>query len=288
MQAAGSRRKRIRVDYNLLASSGRSGQGSSEQNEHAELIAKLQAEVEEAKKKEAEMSNDVVAKEGALSVFSANLKSHADFMALGISCVTPAFNYYKKIFNTEGGDSFAMKCALRAMTMTVFNPLKLRNISISTAELLIDDLSFLEFPEFTDEFFEGMKKELPSIRDEARKQFNWDAVPGAEDYNNSQERDVDPPDPRGVSTREVHFRTWQDDIGEKGRRIWEWWKVRMVGSSKWPRWSLALRLCVLVQPSSAAIERVFSQLKLIVDAIGTNELEETLEYRMFKRVNQRT
>ena len=286
MQASGSRRVRKRVDYNQLASSGRIGQGPSEQNEHAELIAKLRSEVEDAKEKEAEMSDDVVAKEGALSTFQANLMSHAEFMALGASCVTPAFDYYNSVFNTEGGDSFAMKVALRGMT--VFNPLKLKDMSISVAELLVDDLSFLEFPEFTDEFLEGVKKELPSIREEARKPFNWDAVPGAEAYNTSQERDVDPPDPRGVSTREVHFRTWQEDIGEKGRRIWEWWKVRMVGSYKWPKWSLALRLCVLVQPSSAAIERVFSQLKLIVDAIGTKELEETLEYRMFKRVNQRS
>ena len=45
----------------------------------------------------------------------------------------------------------------------------------------------------------------------------------------------------------------------------------------------ALRIVVLAQPSSASVERVFSQLKMIVDACGERMLEETLETRMFYR-----
>jgi hypothetical protein len=53
-----------------------------------------------------------------------------------------------------------------------------------------------------------------------------------------------------------------------------------------PAWKKALRLVVLVQPSSsAAAERVFTQLKLIVEACGESMLAETVLYRMLRRCN---
>ena len=42
-----------------------------------------------------------------------------------------------------------------------------------------------------------------------------------------------------------------------------------------------LRLVVLVQPSSAAAERIFTQLKKIMDACGESMLLDMLEYRLF-------
>jgi hypothetical protein len=42
----------------------------------------------------------------------------------------------------------------------------------------------------------------------------------------------------------------------------------------------------LVQPSSAEVERLFSQLKLIVEQIGVRGLEEGYEARTMTRVNQ--
>jgi hypothetical protein len=49
--------------------------------------------------------------------------------------------------------------------------------------------------------------------------------------------------------------------------------------------ALALRLVALVQPSSARMERIFSQLKLTLDAVGSSCLEKTLEARLFVREN---
>ena len=48
----------------------------------------------------------------------------------------------------------------------------------------------------------------------------------------------------------------------------------------------ALRLVALVQPSSADVERLFSQLKLILDQIGVSGLEESYEARLMTRVNK--
>ena len=46
------------------------------------------------------------------------------------------------------------------------------------------------------------------------------------------------------------------------------------------------RLVALVQTSSARIERVFSQLKLILETIVFSALEKTVEGRLFTRVNK--
>ena len=48
---------------------------------------------------------------------------------------------------------------------------------------------------------------------------------------------------------------------------------------------MGIRLIVLTQVSSCAIERVFSQLNLIREACGDNMLEDMLEIRMFERNN---
>ena len=45
------------------------------------------------------------------------------------------------------------------------------------------------------------------------------------------------------------------------------------------------RAVVLTQISSCAVERVFSQLKLIVESCGENLMEDMLEIRMLLRNN---
>jgi hypothetical protein len=52
--------------------------------------------------------------------------------------------------------------------------------------------------------------------------------------------------------------------------------------------TVAVALTVLVQTSSAAVERVFSQLKLIIDACGQNTLADLMELRLFRRLDQKT
>ena len=61
---------------------------------------------------------------------------------------------------------------------------------------------------------------------------------------------------------------WKKDPGEKASKIWEWQSVR-VHESKNANLSFfekVIRVVVLTQLSSCAVERVFSQLKLIRDA----------------------
>jgi len=78
---------------------------------------------------------------------------------------------------------------------------------------------------------------------------------------------------------------WKDDKIETARRIWEWWRVRVHGVDLIKFWPLALRLVALVQPPSARMERMFSQLKITLDAVGSSCLEKTVEARLFVREN---
>ena len=77
------------------------------------------------------------------------------------------------------------------------------------------------------------------------------------------------------------------DAGEKASRIWEWWRVRVyeIENSQLSFFAIAIRVVVLTQMSSCAIERVISQLKLIRDACRDNMMEDMLEIRMFEQCN---
>ena len=70
-------------------------------------------------------------------------------------------------------------------------------------------------------------------------------------------------------------------LGEYGNA---WWRAKRWDASL-HHFTWAARLVVLVQLSSASCERVFSQVKLIVETCGVSPLEETLETRLMERCN---
>ena len=79
---------------------------------------------------------------------------------------------------------------------------------------------------------------------------------------------------------------WKDDIGERGRRIYEWWKTAMESRADViPYFYKAVRLIVLTQVSSAAVERVFSQLTFIRRIVGDSIAGDMLQLRSLLRCN---
>ena len=117
--------------------------------------------------------------------------------------------------------------------------------------------------------------------------FDWtENVPGAKEYDEKlrkhNEKGMAADGDDAPDVRIVSHHKWEDDIGERARRLWEWWKVRrdIVAA-----WALALRLIILVNPSSCGVERVFSQIKLIIESCGTSMTEKLLELRAFIRCN---
>ena len=239
-----------------------------------------------------------------------------EFMEFGHAVVEPGYSYYTRLYNTPGGEMCDLKAAFRGAS--VFDCLKLKQMSKETAELLIDDLAKFEFLEFTPELLAGLKEELPEVLRQARVPFDFSSVPGAAKYDaalarklirkadkaastpsaaaaaaaadvdegekeDEDESDKDEGDASRTAARVIDADKWEDDPIERARRIWEWWKARVKGVSFFKYWPLALRLVVLVQPSSAFVERVFSEIKLIIEQIGVSSLEETIEARTMVR-----
>jgi len=54
---------------------------------------------------------------------------------------------------------------------------------------------------------------------------------------------------------------------------------------KFQYFAKAVRLVVLVQVSSAPVERIFSQMKYIIEQIQTSGLHDNIETRMMERMN---
>jgi len=109
---------------------------------------------------------------------------------------------------------------------------------------------------------------------------------GEDDDNNESVQGVDDDN----DEREGDGSSWLNDPGEKARRIWHYWKP--IVSSKaatdkddYRHYRKALRLVALVQVSSCAVERVFSQLLEIRRKCKDGMLEDILEVRLFEQCN---
>jgi hypothetical protein len=223
------------------------------------------------------------------------------------------YDYYKNKYNEVGGELYFFKQAF--MAATVYNPFNLAEYRPSKCKLFIGELAHFGFPEFTAPFLEQLKAELSALQVHARRPYEWNLVPGAKEYDKKLERrlkkegaklaavavapamaaaamapavaafpahEPDEEDGNDESPRALKMCDWKDDPIEKARRMWEWWRERVSMFKSWP---LALRLVALVQPSSAVMERAFSQLKLTLEIIGYSSLEKVVEARMFVRLN---
>lgn len=108
-----------------------------------------------------------------------------------------------------------------------------------------------------------------------KKSF-WSNVEGAAKYDaNLKKKQEEDPVKYGDHT-------WETNRIEQARRVWEWWRAK---APKFTYFYTAARLVALVPISSAAVERVFSQVKYIIETVGESVLEETLETRVMERVN---
>ena len=170
----------------------------------------------------------------------------------------------------------------------IFDPLLTIQLSDAMCEAMIDKLALFGFPQFIDpDFMTRLKAELPKLKKHMNMayMYDWDMVEGAVEYNadlarkNSLRQGND-------SSRVPHVETWKDDVAECARRIWLWWRERSRAKLALPTFVEAVRLVVLVPPSSAAAERAFSQLKLILEVVGNQPKEDNVECRMHVRCNK--
>ena len=230
-------------------------------------------------------------KKGALDVFENEFKyvSEDDLIAYSKTLMKPAVEYYNDKFNSCNGDLFKLKQAVRVAQL--FDPFYVKDKSAEALKLLADDLKYFGYEDiFTDAFITNLKNEIPALLADARKDFDWEQVGNCKQYqtrsmNRAKRRNLHlDHEPGNRTTLEED---WKKDPGERASRIWEWWRKR-IHETKNPKlkfFARAVRAVVLTQLSSCAVERVFSQLKLIRDACGDNMMEDMLEIRMFERCN---
>jgi hypothetical protein len=161
----------------------------------------------------------------------------------------------------------------------LFNPLRAKNMTPTWMTARVEELKSFKFPEFIrGKMLSGIKKEHASYTNLLKWVFDWDvAIPGASEYNKKLEKK------EATNGEEEETTTWMDDPKEVARRVWEWWVIH---NHHFIYLSKAVRLVALVQTSSAAAERTFSQLGLILDAVGVVSLGDSVELRLFERVNR--
>jgi hypothetical protein len=150
-----------------------------------------------------------------------------------------------------------------------------RLMTITWMAQRVEECRSFGFPEFCrQKMLDGMKGELAVYFKQIQGVFDWDGVPGARKYNKSLENTNNKTDLKKI---------WQDDPKEVARRVWQWW---VANNGNFHYLSIAVRLIVLVQTSSASAERAFSQLGLILDGLGNCALDDVVELRLFERVNR--
>ena len=197
------------------------------------------------------------------------------------------------------------------------------NVPLAHLESLVDDLQHHNESTFDDAFREEMKKEIPKllrIVEEYAFHFELDAANSSlyENREKSRKRrkrnnlamEVLRENELGVNVEDnVHANStaellqaydvnreennvsmldWKVDAGERGRRVSEWWANVMVESNE--EWlpcfeKMFVLLCLLRQPSSAIVERAFSQVNYIRSLCGDNLKEDNLELRAMLRCN---
>jgi hypothetical protein len=239
--------------------------------------------------------------------------SEEDFLKHAEEVVEPAFKKYKSLLQAVSEPHQKVPDFMRAKrafsACKLFDPLFLASdTSINALNALADELVNFGYPEFDEDFIKELKKEIPEAIKYATKAFNWDKVESSKTYHERvlrrarQERqrilypegegaggdttalvEVDP----SLEEGHIHlYDSWKDDPGERARRIWEWWITWFTSNNTiFVKFSHALRLVVLAQASSAATERVFSQLQYIRNVCGDKLLEDVLNLRTLIRCN---
>lgn len=217
------------------------------------------------------------AKDILASFYNNHCVTFEDFRAHGVKVSAPIADEYKRLFLSPSGDYYqVMKAYMAARSL---NPLVAGRMSDLELREAILDLGAYGLDEFRPTALQDLIAELPTYRgaiNSTPKNF-WSEVDGAEKYDRDLKRKIeDNPDKYDADL------TWEDDRIEQSCRVWEWWRVM---GKKFNYFFTAARLVAIVPLSSASVERVFSQVKYIIETTGECVLEETLEARVMERVN---
>ena len=160
----------------------------------------------------------------------------------------------------------------------IFNPIFLATLSDadieSTLHFLADKLVAFGYRHFHPRFIKDLKNEMHDVVREAKRDHDLGRLKASDKYKTRLQR--------RIKRKKDTVDDFKKDPGEYAERIWQWWGPR---KKMFPKHYMAIRLVVLTQTSSCFVERVFSKLKLIRDAVGDNMLEDITEIRVLVQCN---
>jgi len=166
------------------------------------------------------------------------------------------------------------------MAARLFDPRHIKSLDKERIQLLINGLQHFKYPEFTDAWLALVANEIDAYKELCQKDFDWDSLEGAKEYNEILRRKLERKPAASVESIEDSDQLqmqepsrfdqevpqkWQDDCSEVARCIWEWWRLH---GDKFVYLTRAAELVALFATSSASVERIFSQFKLIYSQIG--------------------
>ena len=201
----------------------------------------------------------------------------AEFMETARDLAKNAFSFYSNLIlkepqlEREGGVKYKygecaeLRRALKAVAI-LFDPEKTAGIPRADKIQAIRHLSHFKLPLFESRICQGLEQEIDYVQELARSPFNWTTVPGAESFRKRNKN-----------------KQWRQVAGEKGRRVWEWWRTHR-HNERIPTFLFVVRILAVIAVSSADIERAFSVYGNIVAKVG-EALEDVFEARLFCLLN---
>ena len=84
------------------------------------------------------------------------------------------------LFLERNGYLFRFRKAIKAAK--IFDPFVLAVLPLESLAVMTDELSHFQYPEFNQEFLDGMKKEVTSAVSNAYQIFDWDSVEVSDSY----------------------------------------------------------------------------------------------------------
>ena len=268
-QRAGRRNATTRPDYATLAGRSAAALPSNDQLNAALDSAKLRV-LDKGKVHQAAIKK--------LADFQAeHYTAYDEFVDLGMEVARPIAEEYKRLFIHPNGDYYNIVKAY--MAARVLNPLVAADMSQEEMVDALRDLTAFGFDELRSAVIQDLIDEIPKYRAAINSTSDsfWSNVEGAAKYDDDLRRKKEE-DPDKYADH-----TWQSDRIEQARRVWEWWRAKR---AKFAYFYTAARLVAIVPISSASVERVFSQVKFIIESVGESVLEETLETRVMERINK--
>jgi hypothetical protein len=212
---------------------------------------------------------------------SSNLTTVDEFVQHGMNSVNRLFLDFKRLFIAQNGDYHIITSAYT--TAEVLNPIAaVSMMSVLEISNALKNLgSHFEFDEFRARhgIIDDMILEInayKAIAMFANDEF-WNNSDGSSEYDEKLATRIG----NGTIGDDV---TWKDDPIESARHVWEFWRVHRKNVKIFHN-AQAARLIALVQISSARVEKIFSQMKLIRDSCGDSLLEEALFGRVCERCN---